>query len=254
MFFIPTRIGTRRGKFNERYVGRKSSKCVRRIKAFLMIIRKLKLKLTKPQEQTLETWLWNLTSVYNWAIRKIERDSKNKIYYSKFSFQGLLSGHSGRLEIPSHVLQGTLTQAHGSWNRCFKKIAKKPKLKSIRNRFSSIPFPDPIRSPKGNRINILGLKNLKFHKQILPEGKIKCGRIIKRASGWYLCLWIDAVHTFPVKMTDKVVGIDPGFSTLLTLSDGIKIENPRELRKGAERLAQAQRGKRKRLSARLQEK
>jgi transposase len=62
-----------------------------------MIIRKLKLKLTKSQESLLNNWLWNLTSVYNWAIRKIELDSKNKIYYSKFSFQGLLSGHIGMI-------------------------------------------------------------------------------------------------------------------------------------------------------------
>jgi IS605 OrfB family transposase len=218
-----------------------------------MIIRKLKLKLNKSQEQTLETWLWNLTGVYNWSIRKIELDAQNKIYYSKNKFQNLLSNHSDKLEIPSHVLQGVLVQAHNSWSRCFKKVSKQPRLKSIRNRLNSIPFPDPIRSPKGNRINILGLKGLKFHKQELPEGKIKLGRIIKRPSGWYLCLWIDTIHTFPVKETEKMVGIDPGFHTLLTLSDGTKIENPRELRKGSERLAQVQRGGRKKLASRLQE-
>jgi transposase len=219
-----------------------------------MIIRKLKLKLNKTQELTLETWLWNLTGVYNWSIRKIELDSKNKIYYSGFDFQNLLAGHSDKLEIPSHVLQGTLNQAHNAWSRCFKKIAKKPRLKSIRNKLNSIPFPDPVRLPKDNRIGIPGMGKIKFHKQELPEGKIKLGRIIKRPSGWYLCLWIDTIHTFPVKTTDKVVGIDPGFHTLLTLSNGTKIENPRELRKGSERLAQAQRGGRKKLVGRLQEK
>jgi transposase len=64
---------------------------------------------------------------------------------------------------------------------------------------------------------------------------------------------LDTEHKFEVKNTDKAVGIDPGFDTLLTLSDGTKVENPRELRKGAERLAQAQRGHRKQLVARLQE-
>jgi len=39
----------------------------------------------------------------------------------------------------------------------------------------------------------------------------------------------------------------------LTLSDGTKIENPRELRKGAGRLAQAQRSGKKKLVARIQE-
>ena len=82
-----------------------------------------------------------------------------------------------------------------------------------------------------------------------PDQVPRCGK----ASGWYLCLWLDAEHKFPVKKTDKAVGIDPGFHTLLTLSDGTKIENPRELRKGAKRLAQAQRGNAKHLVARLLE-
>jgi hypothetical protein len=31
---------------------------------------------------------------------------------------------------------------------------------------------------------------VRYHKQELPDGKIKYGRIVKRASGWYLCLFI----------------------------------------------------------------
>ena len=66
-----------------------------------------------------------------------------------------------------------------------------------------------------------------------------------------MCLMIDAVHEFVIKDTEKSVGIDPGFTNLLTLSDGIKFENPRELRKRELRLAQAQRGNDKKLVARL---
>ena len=95
---------------------------------------------------------------------------------------------------------------------------------------------------------------IKFHKQELPAGKIKMSRIIKKPSGWYLAVWIDAEHTFAVKDTDKAVGIDPGFKSLLALSDGTKYENPRELRNGEKRLAQAQRGKRNKLAGRLLEK
>lgn len=219
-----------------------------------MIIRQLKLKLNKTQEAQLNQWLWHLTGAYNWAIRKIELDAKDKIYYSPKTFHNLLADHGKKLDIPSHTLQGVLIQAHTAWQRCFKAIARKPRLKGQRNKLNSVPYPDPITSPKGGRISIPGMGKLRFHKQDLPEGKIKCGRIIKRASGWYLCLWIDTVHSFKVIDTGKAVGIDPGFSTLLTLSDGVKIENPRELRKGALRYAQAQRGKRFKLAARLQEK
>jgi IS605 OrfB family transposase len=219
-----------------------------------MIIRTLKLRLTKNQENQLETWLWNLTGIYNWGLKKIEHNANNKIFFSKFDFVNLLADHGKKLDIPSHTIQGTLQQVHNAWSRCFKKIAKKPKLKGFRNKLQSIPFPDAIKSPIENKIGIPGIGKVRFHKQELPEAKIKCGRILKRASGWYLCLWMDFDNKFEVKKTDKAVGIDPGFSTLLTLSDGTKIENPRELRKGAKRLAQSQRGNRKQLTAKLLEK
>ena len=218
-----------------------------------MIVRTLKLKLTKNQEAQLDQWLWNLTGLYNWAIKKIEHDAHDGVYHSPFDFKNLTANHSERMEIPSHIMRGTLIQAYDAWQRCFKKIAKKPHLKGRRNKLSSIPFIDPIKPPKDNRISIPGLGKVRYHKQDLPVAKIKCGRIIKRASGWYLCLWLDTDHVFSVKQTDKAVGIDPGFHTLLTLSDGTKIENPRELRKGEKRIAQAQRGNDKQLSSRLQE-
>ena len=218
-----------------------------------MIVRTLKLKPTKAQEATLNGWLWNLTGVWNWAIKKIEHDAHDGIYHSGFDFQNLVSNHSKRLEIPSHTLQGLLSQAHAAWQRCFKKTAKKPHLKGARKPLRSIPFPDPLRPPKNNRIGLPSLGSVRYHAQALPEGKIKCARIIKKASGWYLLLFLDAEHRFPVKDTAEAVGIDTGFKSLLTLSNSVVFENPRELRKGEQRIAQAQRARDKKLTARLQE-
>jgi hypothetical protein len=44
--------------------------------------------------------------VYNYAVRKIELNAANKVYYSKQEFQNLLAGHGKKLDIPSHSLQG----------------------------------------------------------------------------------------------------------------------------------------------------
>ena len=85
-----------------------------------------------------------LTSVWNWAIREIEVDAKDGIYYSPKGFHNLLPCTSKTLGIPSHIIQGMLALAHQSWGRCFQKLAKKPRLKGNRNRLNSIPFPDPI--------------------------------------------------------------------------------------------------------------
>jgi putative transposase len=130
--------------------------------------------------------------VYNFAVRKRERNAKDKIYFSKQEFQNLLAHHGERLGIPSHRLQGVLCTVHDGWTRCFQKMGRKPRLKGRRNRLTTIPFPDPIQAPKANRIHVPGLGSVKFHKMELPEGRIQCGRMVERASGWYLCLFLGA--------------------------------------------------------------
>jgi putative transposase len=218
-----------------------------------MIQRQLKLRLNRAQTQQLDSWLWHLTGVWNWAIRKIEADAKDSIYYSQKAFHNLLADHGKKLGIPSHTLQGMLDTAWFAWQRCYKKLAKKPQLKGKRNRLTSIPFPDAFKAPMGTRLHVPGIGSVRFHRQDIPAGRLKSGRIVKRASGWYLCLCIDAPpHSIPHHGT-AAVGMDPGFQTLLTLSTGEKIAHPQELRQTARRLAQAQRGNRRHLTARLQE-
>jgi putative transposase len=219
-----------------------------------MVQYKLKLKLTKIQETKLNMWLWNLTGVYNWAIRKIKLDVIDHNYYSQKEFQNLLANHSDKLDIPSHVIQGTLSTAYSAWKRCFKKLAKEPKLKGNRNKLNSIPFPDPIKSPVNFKIKLPGLREIRYHKQNIPDGKVKCGRILKKASGWYLCLFIDTNPKPIPRISDNKVGIDPRFNHLLTLSNSEKIDHPRELENSLKRIGQAQRGKNKKLAARLHEK
>jgi putative transposase len=111
-----------------------------------MVQRQLKLRLTRKQEASLSESLPVLTSIWNWAIRKIELDAKGGIYYTPKDFQNLLPGTSKRLGIPSHTIQGMLLLAYKSWQRCFKGLGKKPRLKGNRNRLNSIPYPDPISS------------------------------------------------------------------------------------------------------------
>lgn len=219
-----------------------------------MIQRQLKLKLSKYQENKLNQWLLHLTSIWNWAVRKIELNAKNNIYFSDFNFQNLLMNHSTKIEVPSHVIQGELRIVYETWQRCFKKKAGKPKFKGRRNKLNYIIFPDPIKDPKWNIINLPGLGKVKFHKQELPLGKIKRGVIIKRVSGWYLCLIIDTEPNEIPKISDNHIGIDPGFINLITCSNGEKVKHPKELQEGLDRIGQAQRGHNNKLVGRLHEK
>jgi transposase len=218
-----------------------------------MIQRQLKLKLTKEQKATLNSWLRILGKIWNFAVRKIELNAKNKVYFSKHKFQNLLAGHSKKLQVPSHTIQGMLLNAYSAWERCFKGISRKPRLKGAKRPCNSIPLPDPIKIYKNNRVGIPELGKVKLHKQGVPEGKIKCGMICKRASGWYLCLFIDAEPVSIERTGENIVGIDPGFKDLLTLNTGEKIGHPKEFRTAEKRLGQAQRGNRKKLIARIHE-
>ena len=77
-----------------------------------MIQCQLKLRMCKSQEKNAESWLPILGSVYNFAVRKIELNAKDKIYFSKQEFQNLLANHGEKVGIPSHTLQGVLCTVH----------------------------------------------------------------------------------------------------------------------------------------------
>ena len=175
-----------------------------------MVQYQLKLRMTKAQQAECSRWLYHLAAVWNWAIRTIELNARDKIYFSKIEFQNLLAHHGQKLGIPSHTLQGILYMAYHGWQRCFPKQAGKPRLKGVRNKLNSIPFPDPLKAPRGNRVVLPALGRVRFHKMALPEGPIKCGRIVKRASGWYLCVLIDAAPKKIDRIASGVIGIDPG--------------------------------------------
>lgn len=213
----------------------------------------LKLKLRPAQERMLVRWLWRLTGAYNWAVRKIENDAACGVYRSSWSLEALLRGHGAKIGVPSHVLQATVRTASAAWRRRFDREGGRPRLKGRRNRLNSIPFPDPLFQVYGDRISVSGVGRVRFHEQDIPLGRIKSGRIVRRASGWYLCLFIEGEPAAIQCSGSGAVGIDPGYSSLITLSTGEKVGPAREQESGAQRLAQAQRGTRRRLTARMLE-
>lgn len=214
-----------------------------------MIQVQLKLRPTKAQERQFQHWLWHLTAVWNWAVKVIEREPR----LSRYELKQRLNGHSTRLGISAHALGGTADTAHLSWQRAFRGISRRPKLKGRRRPLSSIAFDHWRPIPKNRRIFVSGIGPVRFHAQAIPAGHIGSARIVRRSSGWYLCLFIKAEPLPIPQIANGEVGIDPGFSSLLTFSTGEKIEHPHEWRASEARLGQAQRGHRKHLSARLQE-
>ncbi len=220
-----------------------------------MIVREIKLKLTKKQENQFREYIHILTGVYNWTIRTIKIKAGYNEYPNHFDLCNNTSGHAKRIGVNAQVFQATIKQAYNAWDRCFKKISKEPRLHSKFYKLRSFVFPQFDRKRLLQKtIKLPSLGEIRYIKQDIPEGTIKTVRIIKRASGWYAQITLDTNSTFSVKQTENSIGIDTGFNMLATLSDGTEVENQRNYVKSQKRLAQAQRGKNKKLVAKLCEK
>ncbi len=213
----------------------------------------LKLKLRPAQERQLERWLWRLTGAYNWAVKKVGADAQAGLFYGSYDLKALVNGHGKKIGVPQQTLRDTIEVAGNAWRRHWKGLGRRPQLKGRRNRLNSLPFGTARLGLDGTSVAVPCLGRVRCHHQRVPAGHIGSGRIVRRASGWYACLFVQAEPVVIPHVADGAVGIDPGFSSLLTLSTGEVIDHPHELRAGAERLAQAQRGHRRRLTARLQE-
>lgn len=218
----------------------------------------LKLRPTCAQAATFNRWLWHLTGVYNWAIRECERQHAAGRRITRYDLQKLLKGHGRKIGLSQWVLEGTVEIAHLAHERWLKGLARKPRLKGRRRPLSVISYshgPEPTAYARfsNGRFALPVIGSVRFFRQDIPAGRIGCMRLVRRASGWHLCLFIQGQPKTIERVGYGQVGIDPGFARLLTLSTGEIIERPSELQASSSRLAQAQRGRRGRLTARLHE-
>jgi putative transposase len=118
-----------------------------------------------------------------------------------------------------------------------------PRFKS-RSRFHSMAFKhgDGVKlyqNEKGQvrlRIQNVGEVKVKFHRPLPSGSKIK-HVVIKRSLGnWYVTLMVEFDAPSPLPPTERAVGIDMGLKSLLALSDGATMDNPRWLRGSLKRL------------------
>lgn len=114
-----------------------------------------------------------------------------------------------------------------------------------------VPFQAQSRRIDGNSV-VYKVQRYRFfgaHNRPVPDSA-KSGAFVEDALGrWWVVFYADVQE--PALAPSGAVGIDLGLKTLATLSDGVVIENPRHVRRKAERLATAQRAKNKRRAARL---
>lgn len=171
------------------------------------------------------------------TISKVEQLRKVKELKANNSYAG---------KVHSHVLQNVVQDLDKAFKAFFRRIKAQqtpgyPRFKG-KNRWKSFGFKEYGNGFKidGRRLRLYGIGRVavRWHRPI--EGKIKTVRIIKKADKWYACF---ACLVEPLKRTatGKEIGIDVGITSLITTSDGNKIENPRWYRNQQRKLRILQR-------------
>lgn len=222
-----------------------------------------RLRPNQAQETALWSALHGTRELYNAALRELIEHYEKTGTYLGFFAHDKLHGKAQHPDLPAVLVDTTLKRLHGAFSsffrRCNEGCAKKgfPRFKSAR-RWRSIQFRDAASNGiSGNYFKagkILGGRiRFNLHRKI--EGALKFCRILRKPSGWYLQAVCDAVFEAMLP-TGKSVGLDFGLKTLVSDSDGNKVENPtflkrslRKLRVAQRRIARRQKGSNRRRKA-----
>jgi putative transposase len=149
--------------------------------------------------------------------------------------------------VHSHVLQTVVQDLDKAFDAFFRRVKAgedpgHPRFKG-RHRWRSFGFKEYGNGFRvdGRRLKLSGIGriSMRWHRPL--EGQIKTLRVSKKAGKWYASFSCVMDTPAPLPKTDKDVGIDVGLSSLLTTSEGERVEHPHLYRKAQSRLRVAQR-------------
>jgi putative transposase len=206
---------------------------------------------SKAQKKLLESTLETCRRFYNdcLAERKNAYETK-QLRIGKFeqlkNVKEVKMSNPFAKEIHSHILQVVVSDLDKAFLAFFHRVkagAKPgyPRFKG-RNRFDSFGLKELGNGFKidGRRLKLsrIGRVAVRWHRKM--EGKIKTLRIVRNVGQWFACFACE-VDSILLPATGKSIGIDVGISSLLTTSNGDKVENPKWYRANQSKLRVAQR-------------
>lgn len=190
-----------------------------------------KLYPTNRQEQKLFELFCNARKLYNKMLEtKINTYKNKKKTISRFDLQKLFK--TNYKELPATVKQMMAYRVNVAYDKFFNKLGKFPRFKSA-NRFRSIEL-------RQYKIDYQVVNNkLKLWKQIgsirmrgfRPTDNFSMGRLVKRASGWYLQYGTEVKEKKAIKKIKSVIGVDVGLKSFLVDSNGNEVKPPKFFRK-----------------------
>jgi putative transposase len=233
------------------------------------------------QEVRIVSWLEICRGVYNYALAErkdwmksrtcdtnscslvseyiIAADAPYPDYYKQ---QNALTAVKEKLphlkDVQSQVIQEPIRRVEAAFAAMKARGHGFPRFKKF-GQYRSFLFPQFKDNPiLGSTIKLpkLGAMPIVLHRPI-PEGfKVKTVRVVRKHSGWYVALCLQADVTLPdVPPQGHALGIDIGLSYFLSTSDGEQITRPRfsdKLHRKLELLQRCLKRKQKRSTTRAQ--
>ncbi len=213
---------------------------------------KYRLKPSKSQrtqlDRTLELcrWVFNETL----ATRKNTWEQEKKtlsLYDTNKRLTIWKRDHPELVRVHSQVLQNVQERVDLAFKAFFRRVkaGEKPGYPRFRGygRYASFTFKQSgfelLPAGKGLLISKIGAVRIVLHRPI--QGRVKTLTVQRDAVGnWYACFACE-VDPQPLPYNGLAVGVDVGLESFATLSNGVKIDNPRFFRHAEQGLAQVQR-------------
>lgn len=179
----------------------------------------------------LEKMLRECCFVWNHALALQRRYYR---LFGKYISVGKMQKHfSKRIKrnlLHSQTVQEILHRLDSSYNRFFKKLAKRPPKFKSPEKFNSFVFKQGGFTLNGNCLTInKGKKRFRFSYSRVYEGNVKQIRIVRETCHRYSLIIItdhNPINSYRKTHDGASIGLDFGLKTYLTKSDGSKIGSP----------------------------
>ncbi len=148
-------------------------------------------------------------------------------------------------EVSSVPLQQALRHLQTGFSNFYAKRSGYPRFKSRKKSRASAEYTSSAFSFRGGKLTLAKMDQPLeiIWSRPLPPGAAPSTVTVSRdtAGRWFVSLLCEDTPVAPEPPEGSALGIDAGLTSLLTLSSGEKIANPRHERRDRERLARAQR-------------
>lgn len=191
---------------------------------------------TKAQVVLLEKHFGCSRFIYNYGLALKTRAYRRGIKASCFDLMAKLpklkSIHPWLSEVSSQSLQQSLRNLDNAYTNFFKKRSEFPRFKSRKHAQSYRTLQHTRIDFDSHIVYILKFKEgIRYYGDRTFQGKIKTATISKSASGKYFISILvetdEEARAKPPIQDSTTIGIDMGIRSLVTVSDGRKIDNPR---------------------------